>query len=99
MSVAARARHLLIVDDDDRIRELLKEYLARAGFRVTAAAGGAPAPKLTGALDFNLAAVDVMRPGEDGLSLTPCPREQRGPASRTPARMLHALDAGGTRGT
>ena len=30
-----RARHLLIVDDDDRIRELLKEYLARAGFRVT----------------------------------------------------------------
>ena len=35
-----RARHLLIVDDDDRIRELLKEYLALAGFRVTAAAGG-----------------------------------------------------------
>ncbi|MDZ4375157.1 MAG: DNA-binding response regulator, partial [Phenylobacterium sp.] len=41
-----RARHLLIVDDDDRIRDLLKEYLTRAGFRVTSAAGGAPGRRL-----------------------------------------------------
>ena len=70
MTPPARARHLLIVDDDDRIRELLKEYLARAGFRVTAAAGGAPARRLIGTLDFDLAVFDVMMPGEDGLSLT-----------------------------
>jgi two-component system phosphate regulon response regulator OmpR len=91
MSVATRVRHLLIVDDDDRIRELLKEYLARAGFRVTAAAGGAPARKLIGTLDFDLAVFDVMMPGEDGFSLTRWLREQRAPAGRTPVLMLTAM--------
>jgi two-component system phosphate regulon response regulator OmpR len=91
MSGPARARHLLIVDDDDRIRELLKEYLARAGFRVTAAAGGAPARKLIGTLDFDLAVFDVMMPGEDGFSLTRWLREQRAPAGRTPVLMLTAM--------
>jgi two-component system, OmpR family, phosphate regulon response regulator OmpR len=86
-----RARHLLIVDDDDRIRELLKEYLARAGFRVTAAAGGGPARKLIGHLDFDLAVFDVMMPGEDGLSLTRWLREQKGPAGKTPVLMLTAM--------
>jgi two-component system phosphate regulon response regulator OmpR len=87
---APRGRHLLIVDDDDRIRELLKEYLARAGFRVTAANGGAPARKLMATLDFDLAVFDVMMPGEDGFSLTRWLREQRGPAGRTPVLMLTA---------
>jgi len=91
MSGPARARHLLIVDDDDRIRELLKEYLARAGFRVTAAAGGAPARKLMATLDFDLAVFDVMMPGEDGFSLTRWLREQRAPAGRTPVLMLTAM--------
>jgi two-component system phosphate regulon response regulator OmpR len=91
MSGAPRARHLLIVDDDDRIRELLKEYLARAGFRVTAAAGGAPARKLMATLDFDLAVFDVMMPGEDGFSLTRWLREQRAPAGRTPVLMLTAM--------
>jgi len=85
-----RGRHLLIVDDDDRIRELLKEYLARAGFRVTAANGGAPARKLIESLAFDLAVLDVMMPGEDGFSLTRWLREQRGPAGRTPVLMLTA---------
>ncbi|WP_372783144.1 response regulator [Phenylobacterium sp.] len=97
MSGAARARHLLIVDDDDRIRELLKEYLARAGFRVTAAAGGAPARKLIGTLDFDLAVFDVMMPGEDGFSLTRWLREQRAPAGRTPVLMLTAMGEPGDR--
>jgi len=87
----ARGRHLLVVDDDDRIRELLKEYLARAGFRVTAAAGGAPARKLIGSLDFDLAVFDVMMPGEDGFSLTRWLREQKGPAGKTPVLMLTAM--------
>jgi two-component system, OmpR family, response regulator len=96
-AAAARARHLLIVDDDDRIRELLKEYLARAGFRVTAAAGGAPARKLIGSLDFDLAVFDVMMPGEDGFSLTRWLREQKGPAGKTPVLMLTAMAESGSR--
>ena len=71
MSAAAPpGRHLLVVDDDDRIRELLKEYLARHGFRVTTAADAARARKLLHTLDFDLAVFDVMMPGEDGLSLS-----------------------------
>ena len=85
-----RARHLLVVDDDDRIRELLKAYLARAGFRVSAANGGAAARKLLETLDFDLAVFDVMMPGEDGLSLTRWLREQRGAGGRTPVLMLTA---------
>ena len=87
---APRSRHLLEVDDDDRIRALLKEYLARQGFRVTAAAGGASARKLLATLDFDLAVFDVMMPGEDGFSLTRWLREAGGAASRTPVLMLTA---------
>ncbi|THD81883.1 MAG: response regulator transcription factor [Phenylobacterium sp.] len=94
---SARGRHLLIVDDDDRIRELLKEYLARAGFRVTAASGGAPARKLIQSLSFDLAVLDVMMPGEDGFALTRWLREQRGPAGRTPVLMLTARSEPGDR--
>jgi two-component system phosphate regulon response regulator OmpR len=94
---AARGRHLLIVDDDDRIRELLKEYLARAGFRVTAASGGAPARRLMETLDFDLAVFDVMMPGEDGFSLTRWLREQRGAVGRTPILMLTARSDSGDR--
>lgn len=90
MTAAPRARHLLVVDDDDRIRELLKEYLARAGFRVTAASGGSPARRLLETLDFDLAVFDVMMPGEDGFSLTRWLRDQRGPTGRTPVLMLTA---------
>ena len=85
-----RARHLLIVDDDDRIRELLKEYLTRHGFRVTGAAHGASARRFLETLDFDLAVFDVMMPGEDGMSLTRWLREQKGPAGRTPVLMLTA---------
>jgi|SRR5579884_1397661 len=87
---ASRTRHLLIVDDDDRIRDLLKEYLARAGFRVTAAAGGAMARRLIAELDFDLAVFDVMMPGENGFSLTRWLRDQRGPSGRTPVLILTA---------
>jgi two-component system phosphate regulon response regulator OmpR len=83
-------RHLLVVDDDDRIRELLKEYLARAGFRVTAAPGGPAARRLMETLDFDLAVFDVMMPGEDGFSLTRWLRERSGAPGRTPVLMLTA---------
>lgn len=63
------ARHLLVVDDDDRIRELLKEFLSRNGFRVTIAAHAGAARRLMELLDFDLIILDVMMPGEDGISL------------------------------
>lgn len=97
VQASARGRHLLIVDDDDRIRDLLKEYLSRAGFRVTAAAGGAPARRLLSTLDFDLAVFDVMMPGEDGFSLTRWLRDQRGAAGRTPVLMLTARGEPGDR--
>jgi len=84
-----QARHLLVVDDDDRIRNLLKEYLARAGFRVTGAPDAAAARKLVASLDFDLMVLDVMMPGEDGFSLA---RWIRGRQS-TPVLMLTARDA------
>jgi two-component system phosphate regulon response regulator OmpR len=87
---AHRGRHVLVVDDDDRIRDLLKAYLARAGFRVSAAGGASAARKLLASLDFDLAVFDVMMPGEDGLSLTRWLRDQRGPGGRTPVLMLTA---------
>lgn len=81
------SRHLLVVDDDDRIRELLKEFLARAGFRVTVAADAAAARRMLGMLDFDLVVMDVMMPGEDGLSLTRSIRETK----ETPILILTAL--------
>ena len=96
-TIQRRARHLLVVDDDDRIRELLKEYLARAGFRVTAAPGGAQARKLIATLDFDLAVFDVMMPGEDGFSLTRWLREQKGATGKTPVLMLTAMSESGSR--
>jgi two-component system phosphate regulon response regulator OmpR len=62
--------HLLVVDDDDRLRGLLRAYLTRAGFRVSVAADAAGARKLLDALSFDLLVLDVMMPGEDGFSLT-----------------------------
>ena len=62
--------HLLIVDDDERIRDLLKKFLIRAGFLVTAARDAAHARRVLSGLDFDLIVLDVMMPGElDGLGL------------------------------
>ncbi len=67
--------HLLIVDDDERIRELLKKFLVRHGFLVTAARDAAHARRVLSGLDFDLIVMDVMMPGEDGISLTRSLRE------------------------
>jgi two-component system phosphate regulon response regulator OmpR len=83
-------RHLLVVDDDDRIRGLLKEYLSRAGFRVTGAPDAAGARRMLNLLDFDLIILDVMMPGEDGLSLTRSIRAEDGPKAQTPILMLTA---------
>ncbi len=62
--------HLLIVDDDARIRSLLQKYLLRNGFLVTAARDAAHARRLMQGLAFDMIVLDVMMPGEDGISLT-----------------------------
>ena len=67
--------HLLIVDDDERIRDLLKKFLVRQGFLVTAARDAAHARRVLSGLDFDLIVMDVMMPGEDGVSLTRALRE------------------------
>lgn len=67
--------HILIVDDDERIRGLLKTFLARNGFFVSAARDAAHARRLLAGLEFDLLVLDVMMPGEDGFSLTASLRE------------------------
>ncbi len=69
--------HLLIVDDDERIRSLLRKYLLRNGFLVTAAHDAAHARRILAGLDFDLIVLDVMMPGEDGMALTRALRETR----------------------
>jgi len=64
------AAHLLVVDDDTRIRALLNRYLVEQGFRITVAADAAEARRKLNGLDFDLIILDVMMPGESGLSLT-----------------------------
>ncbi len=64
------AAHILVVDDDRRIRELLQKFLQGKGFRVTVAADGAEARRKLEGIEFDLLVLDVMMPGESGLSLT-----------------------------
>jgi two-component system phosphate regulon response regulator OmpR len=90
MATDPARRHLLVVDDDDRIRGLLKQFLSRAGFRVSAAASAAVARGLLKTLEFDLLVVDVMMPGEDGLSLTAWLRAQPRPMGATPVLILTA---------
>jgi two-component system, OmpR family, response regulator len=61
--------HLLVVDDHREIRELLARYLAKHGFRVDTAENAAAARRRLQAGAFDLVVLDVMMPGEDGLSL------------------------------
>jgi two-component system, OmpR family, phosphate regulon response regulator OmpR len=71
------APHLLIVDDDTRIRELLQKFLTGKGFRVTVAADAAEARRKLEGLDFDLLVLDVMMPGETGMALTQSLKEVR----------------------
>ncbi|BBK33596.1 two-component system phosphate regulon response regulator OmpR [Stella humosa] len=62
--------HVLVVDDDQRLRDLLRRYLAENGFRVTVAGDAAEARARLAAMHFDLLVLDVMMPGENGLELT-----------------------------
>ena len=62
--------HILAVDDDDRIRELVKEYLEENNFIVTSAKDALDAKKKLKILKFDILILDIMMPGKSGLSLT-----------------------------
>lgn len=62
--------HLLIVDDDERIRGLLQKFLVHNGFLVTSARDAAHARRILSGLEFDMIIMDVMMPGEDGISMT-----------------------------
>ena len=62
--------HILIVDDDDRIRELVKEYLKKNNFLVTTAINVIDAREKIKIIKFDILILDIMMPGESGLSLT-----------------------------
>jgi two-component system phosphate regulon response regulator OmpR len=61
--------HILVVDDDDRLRDLLKRFLTREGHDITVAKDAASARRFLRTMSFDLLVLDVMMPGEDGLSL------------------------------
>ena len=84
--MSALDAHLMIVDDDERIRILLQKFLMRHGFLVTAARDAAHARRILTGLNFDMLILDVMMPGEDGLSLCRSIRE----TSQTPILLLTA---------
>jgi two-component system phosphate regulon response regulator OmpR len=86
MMTAVTEVHLLIVDDDERIRGLLQKFLIKNGFLVTAARDAAHARRLLAGLEFDMLVLDVMMPGEDGVSLTRDLRSRLG----TPILLLTA---------
>ncbi|MGB7286899.1 MAG: response regulator transcription factor [Salaquimonas sp.] len=87
------APHLLVIDDDRRIRELIKRYLTENGYRVTLAADAQEARNQLEGLEFDLLIVDVMMPGETGISLTRSLNEKRD----IPILLLTALAETGNR--
>ncbi len=70
--------HLLIIDDDERIRGLLQKFLMRNGFLVSAARDAAHADRILTGLDFDMIVLDVMMPGEDGVSYCKRLRAEKG---------------------
>ena len=79
--------HLLVVDDDARLGELLRRYLSDSGFRVTIAADASEARANLANLAFDLVVLDVMMPGESGLDLTRALRRE----GRVPILLLTAM--------
>ena len=70
MNIINNPAHILIVDDDERIRNLLQKFLLRNGFFASIARDAAHARRLLSSIEFDMIVLDVMMPGEDGLSLT-----------------------------
>ena len=88
------APHILVVDDDRRIRQLIQSVLLDNGFRVTAAANAADARERMRGLLFDAVVLDIMMPGESGLAFT---QALRATGDSVPVLMLSALADPGDR--
>ena len=80
--------HILVVDDDDRIRELVKQYLEENNFLVTTAIDAFDAKKKLDIIKFDILIIDIMMPGQSGLSLT----KEIKKSNKTPVILLTAKD-------
>ena len=80
--------HVLVVDDDERLRMLLSRFLSEHGFLVTTATDAAHARDILNYLSYDLVVMDVMMPGEDGMALT---RRLKTEGIQTPVLLLTAL--------
>ncbi len=83
------SRHILVVDDDRRLRDLLKRYLSQNDFLVTAVENAAEAEKVLGSMEFDLIVLDVMMPGITGFELT---QKLRAKKNAVPVLLLTAKD-------
>jgi two-component system phosphate regulon response regulator OmpR len=79
--------HILVVDDDKRLRDLIARYLGEQGFRVSAAVDAADARAKLKSISFDLLVLDIMMPGESGLDLTRALRQE----SSVPILLLTAM--------
>ena len=85
--MSTSGKHLLVVDDDPKLRELLRRYLTENQFEVSLAQDGPSMNRLMQRQPFDLVVLDLMMPGEDGLSIV---RRLRGAGDATPVIMLTA---------
>ncbi|HEX9790477.1 MAG TPA: response regulator [Kiloniellales bacterium] len=81
------APHILVIDDDTRLRDLLQQFLCEQGYRVTTATDAGNARSHLASMDFDLLVLDIMMPGESGLELTRWLREK----GRAPVLLLTAM--------
>jgi two-component system phosphate regulon response regulator OmpR len=79
--------HILVIDDDKRLRDLIARYLTEQGYRVTTAIHAADARAKLAGITFDMLVVDIMMPGENGLELTQSLRE----SSLVPILLLTAM--------
>ena len=83
--------HILVIDDDNRLRELLQKFLSENNFRVTAAENAADARAKMGSITFDLLILDIMMPGEHGLEFAKSIRNQNDLLRDVPILMLTAM--------
>ncbi|MDA0220842.1 MAG: response regulator [Proteobacteria bacterium] len=92
-AIAEGEPHILVVDDDRRLRQLLQKYLMDQGFLVSTASNAADAEAKLQSLAFDALIVDVMMPGENGIDFTARMRRQIG----VPMLLLTAMNEPGDR--